>query len=209
MPPKPRKIFHKDCINLFRLNSRRERIQPAAAEIHAADVIISGTAGDRPALLFRKGAADLLLILQRILCRIIVVGQPRVKPNPHCHNLLPRDSVAIEQPRQPIPVKVQCAVSLCQRPIFIDIQVRAERRFDLNVQAEFSVRLLHIDLFDQHPQVCFRHGALSENVVDHADVPFELRLPIPQDSGDILQFFDLLFCRSDFFLAFLDHAVAA
>ena len=55
----------------------------------------------------------------------------------------------------------------------------------------------------------FRHGTLSENVVDHADVPFELRLPIPQDSGDVLQFFDLLFCRSDFFLALLNHAVVA
>ena len=43
---KPRQVFHKDCINLFRLNSRRERIQPTAAEIHAADVIISGTAGN-------------------------------------------------------------------------------------------------------------------------------------------------------------------
>ena len=85
----------------------------------------------------------------------------------------------------------------------------AERCFELNVQAELPVRLLHIDLFDQHPKVRFRHGALSQNVVDHADVPFELRLPIPQDSGDVLQFFDLLFCRSDFFFALLDHAVIA
>ena len=46
MPPKPRKIFHKDSVNLFCLNRRCEHIQPAAAEIHAADVIISGTAGD-------------------------------------------------------------------------------------------------------------------------------------------------------------------
>ena len=46
MPTKPRKILHKDSVNLFCLNSRRENIQPTAAEIHAADVIISGTAGD-------------------------------------------------------------------------------------------------------------------------------------------------------------------
>ena len=85
----------------------------------------------------------------------------------------------------------------------------AERRFDLNVEVEFSIRFLHIDLFNQHPQVCFRHDTLRENVVNHADIPFELRLPIPQDSGDVLQFFDLLFCRSDFFFAFLDHAVVA
>ena len=69
---KPRKILYKDSINLFCLNSRREHIQPAAAEIHAADVIISGTADDRPALLFCKGTADRLLILQGILCRIII-----------------------------------------------------------------------------------------------------------------------------------------
>ncbi len=85
----------------------------------------------------------------------------------------------------------------------------AERRFDLNVQTELSVRFLHIDLFNQHPQMRFRHAALGENVVDHADIPFELRLPIPQDSGDVLQFFDLLFCCGDFFFAFLDHAVVA
>ena len=85
----------------------------------------------------------------------------------------------------------------------------AERRFNLNVEVEFSIRFLHIDLFNQHPQVRFRHDALSENVVDYADIPFELRLPLPQDSGDILQFFDLLFCRSDFFFTFLDHAVIA
>ena len=85
----------------------------------------------------------------------------------------------------------------------------AERCFELNVQAELPVRLLHIDLFDQHPKVRFRHGALSQNVVDHADVPFELCLPFPQDSGDVLQFFDLFFCRSDFFFALLDHAVVA
>ena len=126
-------------------------IQPTAAEIHAADVIISGTAGDRPALLFRKGAADLLLILQRILRRIIIVGQPCVKPNPHCHNLLPRNSVAIEQPRQPIPVKIQRTVSLREHPIFIDIQMCAERRFDLNVQAEFSIRFLHITFYPAIP----------------------------------------------------------
>ena len=87
--------------------------------------------------------------------------------------------------------------------------MRAERRFDLNVQAEFSVRLLHIDLFDQHPQMRFRHGTLSKDIVDHADIPLEFRLPIPQDGGDVLQFFDLLFCRSDFFFTFLDHAVVA
>ena len=46
MTAKPRQVFHKDSVNLFCLNSRREHIQPAAAEIHAADVIISGTAGD-------------------------------------------------------------------------------------------------------------------------------------------------------------------
>ena len=43
---KPRKILYKDSINLFRLNRRCEHIQPTAAEIHAADVIISGTASD-------------------------------------------------------------------------------------------------------------------------------------------------------------------
>ena len=85
----------------------------------------------------------------------------------------------------------------------------AERCFDLNVQTERPVCFLNIDFFNQHPQVRFRHSTLSENVVDHADVPFELRLPLPQDSGDILQFFDLLFCRSDFFFTFLDHAVIA
>ena len=85
----------------------------------------------------------------------------------------------------------------------------AERRFNLNVEVEFSIRFLHIDLFNQHPQVRFRHDTLRENVVNHADIPFELRLPISQDGGNILQFFDLLFCRSDFFFAFLDHAVVA
>ena len=84
-----------------------------------------------------------------------------------------------------------------------------ERRFDLNVQTELPVCLLHIDFFNQHPQVRFRHGTLSENVVDHADIPFEFCLPSPQDSRDILQLFDLLFCRSDFFFALLDHAVIA
>ena len=112
MTAKPRQVFHKDCIDLFHLKRRCEHIQPAAAEIHAADVIISGTAGDRPAFLFCKGAADRLLILQRILRRIIVVGQPRIEPNPHCHNRLPRKPVAVEQACQSIPVKVQCAVSL-------------------------------------------------------------------------------------------------
>ena len=72
----------------------------------------------------------------------------------------------------------------------------AERRFNLNVEVEFSIRFLHIDLLNQHPQVRFRHDTLRENVVNHADVPFELRLPISQDSGDILQFFDLLFAAA-------------
>ena len=85
----------------------------------------------------------------------------------------------------------------------------AERRFNLNVEVEFSIRFLHIDLFNQHSQVRFRNDTLRENVVNHADIPFELRLPISQDGGNILQFFDLLFCRSDFFFAFLDHAVVA
>ena len=79
-----REIFRQDCIDLSYLCSHRKRIQPTAAEIHATDVIIGGTAGDRPAFLFCKGTADRLLILQGILCRIIVVGQPRVKPNPQC-----------------------------------------------------------------------------------------------------------------------------
>lgn len=42
----PRKILHKDSVNLFRLNRRCERIQPTAAEIHAADIIVRRTAGD-------------------------------------------------------------------------------------------------------------------------------------------------------------------
>ncbi len=120
-----------------------------------------------------------------------------------------REAVAIEQLRQPVPVKIQRTILLCQHPIFIDIQMCAERRFNLNVEVESSIRFLHIDLFNQHPQVRFRHDTLRENVVNHADIPFELRLPIPQDSGDVLQFFDLLFCRSDFFLALLNHAVVA
>ena len=72
MTAKPRQVFHKDCIDLFHLNSRSEHIQPTAAEIHATDVIIGRTADDRPAFLFRKGAADFLLVLQRILRRVIV-----------------------------------------------------------------------------------------------------------------------------------------
>ena len=93
--------------------------------------------------------------------------------------------------------------------VFVDIQVCAERCFDLNVQTERPVCFLNIDFFNQHPQVRFRHSALSENVVNHADIPLELRLPIPQDSGDVLQFFDLLFRRGDFFFALLNHAVVA
>ena len=65
MTAKPRQVFHKDCIDLFHLNSRSEHIQPTAAEIHATDVIIGRTADDRPAFLFRKGAADFLLVLQK------------------------------------------------------------------------------------------------------------------------------------------------
>ena len=67
-----REVFRQDGIDLSYLCSRCKRIQPAAAEAHAADIVIGRTSNDGVTALFCKGAADLLLILQRILRRIII-----------------------------------------------------------------------------------------------------------------------------------------
>ena len=67
-----REVFRQDGIDLSYLCSRCKRIQPAAAEAHAADIVIGRTSNDGVTALFCKDAADFLLVLQGILRRIII-----------------------------------------------------------------------------------------------------------------------------------------
>ena len=74
VPPQAGEILDEDSVQPAGIHSRRELIQPTAAKVHTAGIIIRRLSYNLVALPLCKGSADLLLIQQGIHFSVVIIG---------------------------------------------------------------------------------------------------------------------------------------
>ena len=84
-----------------------------------------------------------------------------------------------------------------------------KRGLQADIQGQLSALLVNIDSVHQHPQVGLRQLALFQDIVHHANVPFQPGLPAAECRLNILQLLNPLLRRGNFCLPLLNHAVVS
>ena len=106
--------------------------------------------------------------------------------------------IAVDDMRQSVPVEIHITEPFHDLAVLIVIGVTTEGSFNTDVQVDFTVMLMDEDLIHQKPQVRFGQLTFPQDFINEADILFQLGLTVPKHLSDILQLFDLLFCRRNF-----------